>query len=239
MRRNFLGNAGFLTVPLAIIIAGVIVGLSVIYAVGRNETSDAAIGDVSVTEESGAAENVKSVSVDDFIWGDANAPVKVVEFSDTECPFCKRFHYTMKQIVEEYNGQVAWVYRHFPLDALHSKARKEAEALECAGELGGNAKFWSYLDRLMELTPSNDGLDPAELPRIAQYVGLGISQFNVCLTSGRNAARVEEDYADGVASGAEGTPYSVIIDANGQVSTLEGAYPLPDVKAAIDKALGK
>jgi len=102
----------------------------------------------------------------------ANAPVKIVEFSDTECPFCKRFHTTMQQVVKDSNGQVAWVYRHFPLDQLHSKARKEAEATECAAELGGNEKFWAYLNRLMEVTPANDGLDLAELPVIAAYVGL-------------------------------------------------------------------
>ena len=116
--------------------------------------------------------NMKPISDSDHILGDKNAPVKIVEFSDTECPFCKRFHTTMQQVVKDSNGQVAWVYRHFPLDQLHSKARKEAEATECAAELGGNEKFWAYLNRLMEVTPANNGLDPAELLTIASYAGL-------------------------------------------------------------------
>ena len=115
---------------------------------------------------------MKPVSDGDHILGDKNASVKIVEFSDTECPFCKRFHTTMQQVVKDNNGQVAWVYRHFPLDQLHSKARKEAEATECAAEMGGSEKFWAYLNRIMEVTPSNNGLDPAELPAIAAYVGL-------------------------------------------------------------------
>ena len=116
--------------------------------------------------------NMKPISDSDHILGDKNAPVKIVEFSDTECPFCKRFHTTMQQVVKDSNGQIAWVYRHFPLDQLHSKARKEAEATECAAEMGGNEKFWAYLNRLMEVTPANNGLDPAELLTIAAYVGL-------------------------------------------------------------------
>ena len=71
----------------------------------------------------------------------------------------------MQKIVADYKGQVAWVYRHFPIDSLHSRARKEAEATECANEFGGNTVFWQYLDKIFELTPSNDGLDPAELPK--------------------------------------------------------------------------
>lgn len=105
---------------------------------------------------------VNPVTPNEHIKGNPNAEVFVIEYSDPECPFCKRFHETMKSVMQEYGdtGKVAWVYRHFPLDALHTKARKEAEAFECAAELGGNVKFWEYADKLFEITPSNDGLDP-------------------------------------------------------------------------------
>ena len=101
------------------------------------------------------------------------------------------------------------MFRHFPIVEIHPKAPKEAEATECAAELGGEAKFWAYLDRLYEITPSNNRLDPAELPRIAQHVGLTRAPFEQCLKSGRHAARVAADVADALASGAPGTPYSV------------------------------
>lgn len=118
---------------------------------------------------SSSVENIKPISDQDHILGNPDAPVKVVEFADTECPFCKRFHPTMHQVIQEYgrSGQVAWVYRHFPIDEIHSKARKEATALECANELGGNTTFWQYTDRLYEITPSNNNLDLNELSRIA------------------------------------------------------------------------
>ena len=119
------------------------------------------------------------------ILGNPGAPVKLVEFSDFECPFCKRFHLTMKRLMNEYgeDGKVAWVYRHFPLVSLHSKARREAQAAECASELGGNEAFWAYSDRLFEVAPSNNRLDLALLPRIAQLIGLDRAKFEACLAS--------------------------------------------------------
>ncbi|MCK9352115.1 MAG: thioredoxin domain-containing protein [Candidatus Paceibacterota bacterium] len=105
--------------------------------------------------------NIPPVTANDRITGNIDAPIKIVDYSDTECPFCKRFHQTMLDIMKEYgaSGKVAWVYRHFPLDGLHQKARYEAEAAECAFEQGGNTKFWEYLDLMFKVTPSNDGLD--------------------------------------------------------------------------------
>ena len=185
----------------------------------------------------GSDEFIRPVTSRDHIWGDPDAPVKIIEFSDTECPMCKRFHPTLKRIVAEYPGKVAWVYRHSPIDEFHSRARKEAEATECAAELGGNAKFWAYLDRLFEITPSNNRLDPAQLPRIAQYVGLDYAKFEQCLQSGRHAQRVAEDVDDSLAAGATGTPYSVVIAPNGRLFAILGAQPYATVKLVVDIAL--
>ena len=149
----------------------------------------------------------------DHIRGNPDADVVFVEFSDPECPFCKRFHTVMQQLINEYgkSGKVAWVYREYPIVQLHSKAPKESEALECSAELGGNEKFWNYLDRLMTLTNSNDSLDPSNLPRIATDVGLNEALFMDCLSSGRQQARVKSDFDDGVAAGVQGTPHSVLV----------------------------
>ncbi len=130
-----------------------------------------------------AAGAVKPVDGEDHIRGNPNAPVKLVEFSDFECPFCKRFHPIMKRLMEEYGkeGKVAWVYRHFPIDSLHSKARKEAQAAECANELGGNEAFWTFTDKLFAVTPSNNRLDLGLLPRVAEEIGLDRAAFEACL----------------------------------------------------------
>ena len=165
-----------------------------------------------------------------------NAEITIVEFSDAECPFCKRFHATMNQVIAEYGDKVKWGYKHAPLDSLHRKARKEAEAFECAGELGGNDGFWKYADRLLEITPSNDGLDPAQLPQIAEYVGLNRSKFEKCLASGKYAAKVQGHLAEATAAGLRGTPYSVLVSGDKTIP-ISGAQPFEQVKSIIDSVL--
>jgi protein-disulfide isomerase len=188
---------------------------------------------------------VKPVDGEDHIMGDPGASVKLVEFSDFECPFCKRVHPTLKQIMAEYGetGKVAWVYRHFPLDSLHKKARKEAQASECASELGGNDAFWAYTDRLFEITPSNDRLDLSLLPKIAEEIGLDRAKFEVCLEGdargGKYADHIESDVQDAVASGGTGTPYIVVIAPNGETFPLNGAQPYSAFKSIVELALSK
>ena len=169
--------------------------------------------------------------------GNPDAPIKIVEFSDFECPFCKRFHFTMQQVLDNYGDQVAWVYRQFPLVSLHSKAFKEAEASECAAELGGNGAFWAYTDRIFEITPSNDGLDLDKLPEIAEEIGLDRGEFETCLNSGRHISSVDEDVEDAANSGGRGTPYSVMIVNGEQFVPINGAQPYESVKLIIDQAL--
>jgi protein-disulfide isomerase len=180
---------------------------------------------------------VEPVTPRDHIRGNPTAPVKLIEFGDTECPLCKRFHPTLKRVVDDYRGKVAWVFRHFPIAEIHPKAPKEAEATECAAELGGAVAFWAYLDRLYEITPGNDRLDPAELPRIAQHVGLARAPFEQCLQSGRHAARVAADVAEALGTGAPGTPYTVIVAPNGKTYEVVGNQPYETLRLVIDIAL--
>lgn len=181
--------------------------------------------------------NVRPVTSKDHVRGDMNAPIILVEFSDTECPFCKNFHSTLKKIITDYNGQVAWVYRHFPIDGLHVKARKEAEATECARELGGDGMFWIYLDRIFEVTPSNDQLDPEKLPEIAEFIGLSKKQFELCLSSNKYSNYVAENISNGMKAGVIGTPHTILITQGGKKFEIKGAQPYEAVKAIIEKAL--
>ncbi len=157
--------------------------------------------------------NINPVSSTDHILGNPNAEAVIVEFSDTECPFCRIFQNTMQNIMNTYGkeGKVAWVYRHFPIDELHSKSRKEAESTECANELGGNTTFWKMLDMIYANTPSNNGLDASKLPEFAKNVGIDVTKFNECLNSGKYANLVAENFQDGVNAGARSTPYNVIL----------------------------
>lgn len=223
--------------PVAIILAAALIAGGLYF--GLKSSSDSTDNNAQPpAQATGNLDSLVAVSADDHIRGDPNAPVKIVEFSDTECPFCKRFHTTMQEVMDIYgkDGRVAWVYRHLPLDQLHSRARKEAEATECAAELGGNDAFWAYLDRLMEITPANNGLDPAELPKIAAYVKLDEKKFNECLASGRHAAKIEAQVKDAIATGGNGTPWSIVIAPNGKKLPLSGAQPIEAVKQLIDLA---
>lgn len=175
----------------------------------------------------------------DHIRGNPDAPVTLIEYSDFECPFCKSFHPTAKRAVDESNGQVRWVYRHFPLDQIHPvKARKEAAASECAAELGGNDAFWKFADRFFELTPSNNRTDIDKvLPQIVREIGLDQSKFASCLASGRHDKRVEEDLQNAMATGGNGTPWSLVVSKSGKTYRLSGAQPYAAVKRLVDLAL--
>lgn len=223
-------------IPGAIVIAGLIIAGAVM--VSRNGDSKKDLSKNAPTQ-SASAENVKPLSDKDHIFGSPNAQVTVVEFSDFECPFCKQFHETMKQVVGAYgkDGRIAWAYRHFPLDGLHSKARKESEASECAADQGGNAAFWNYADGIFAITPSNNGLDLNQLPVIAKNIGLDVKAFQTCLDSGKYANHVADNLADAIASGGNGTPYSVILTSKGGVFPFSGALPFEQVKSLIDQAL--
>ena len=187
---------------------------------------------------------LKEITKDDHIRGGSiDAPVKIVEYSDLECPFCKKHHETMKQVVADYGDKVAWVYRHFPLAygprPLHSKAAKEAEATECAAQLGGNDGFWKLTDKIFEVTPTNNGLDLGILPDLAAEVGLDREKFTECLDSGKYAQSVQASYDEAGKAGAEGTPYNVIIGPDGEKVPLAGAYPVESFKEVIDKMLAE
>ncbi len=227
-------------VPGAIIIAGLIIAGAIYYDRKSQNNPTANLGqNQPAAPAASPLDNLKPVTDKDHVLGDPNAPVTLVLFSDLECFFCKRFHETMKQIMDEYGktGKLKWVFRHLPLEQLHSKAKNEAVAAECANELGGNDAFWKYVDRVFEITPSNNGLDPLELPKISEYVGLNKTKFATCLTSGKFDQLIAENAEDGIKSGALGTPYAVILGPNNKKTVIPGALPYSDVKTAIDEML--
>jgi len=215
-------------VPIAIVIAGLAIAIAVYFGDNKKITPPAEAQNVIVS----------AVTADDHILGNPRAKVIVVEYSDTECPFCKMFHDTMNKVMGEYGegGNVAWVYRHYPLP-FHQKAPKEAEATECANKLGGTEKYWTYINTIFRVTQGNDSLNEAELPKIAEEIGLDKTAFMNCLSSGEMKARVDRDMKCGQTAGVNGTPHSIVL-VNGKVAgTIKGAQPYEQVKAIIEAAL--
>jgi protein-disulfide isomerase len=186
------------------------------------------------------AENLRRVSSPrDHVYGNTNAPISLIVYSDFECPFCKRFHSTAKEIVDAYQGKVNLVYRHFPLSFHNPGAQKQAEASECANELGGNDAFWQFTDAIYARTRSNGkGFPVANLTPLATEIGLDGEQFRQCLDSGKQATRVKEDFTEGAQIGITGTPANFLLhNRTGETRVKSGAQPVTAFKADIDKML--
>jgi len=182
--------------------------------------------------------NMRPVSADfDHIYGDPKAPVTLVEYSDFECPYCKRFHFSAKEFVDKNKGKVNWVYRHFPLSFHNPGAQKEAEASECAAEQGGNDSFWKYTNTLyMRTKAGGKGFPIAKLVPLAEEIGLDKNTFEKCLTSGKMAKRVAADLKNGSAAGITGTPGNILINNKTNKSLfLNGAVSLQKLNASLQQ----
>ncbi len=232
-----------LSTPVAIIIAGVLIAGAVIF-VSNNKNS--AQNGVPTPVAQVHDEQISPLSSSDHVQGNIQAAkVVIVEYSDLECPFCKTFHETLVSVTDKYQtgSDVAWVYRHFPLDR-HPKAPKEAEASECATELAGNDGFWKFITAVFATTPSNNGMDdgvyntPKPVPtdasgkpyydekkptsatdagvlsKIAVQIGLDKAKFEACLASGKYASKVKDQLNDALKAGGNGTPYSILVLKN-------------------------
>ncbi len=216
--------------PITIVVAGVLIAGAVFL-----------VGKTSVPTPGGSTSGVTARPYDpavDHILGNPDAPVKVVEYYDLECLHCKTFQTTMHKVMEFYgaSGKVAWVSRHFPLASVHPKAPQEAQAAECAADQGGNTAYFKFIDRVFEVTPSNNGLDLAQLPVIAKDVGLNVETFNACLSSNKFAKKVADSYTEAIKLGAQGTPFTLVMVGNEAV-TLNGNQPYDSMRAAIDAVL--
>src|SRR5690606_13292812 len=129
------------------------------------------------------ASDVATLRSGEYLRGNSSAEVVIIEYSDSDCPFCAQFHGTMQEVLKAYDGDVAWAYRFFPLTSIHPNAYAEAVALACVGELGGNEKFWDYLDTVMNVTFSADAKSSETLAAMATGMGIDASLFQTCLAS--------------------------------------------------------
>jgi protein-disulfide isomerase len=172
--------------------------------------------------------------------GRDTAGLTLVEFSDYQCPFCGRHtRDTFPLIRRDYinTGKLKYVFRDFPIEAIHGDAFKAAEAAHCAAEQG---KFWEMHDRLFA---NQQALGVTQLPLHAQALGLNARPFDQCLESGKYAAGIRKDLEDGQRAGVRGTPtfFLGLADAkDGQLRAakmLIGAQPYDRFKEAIESLL--
>lgn len=231
-----------ISVPAAILLSAIIISGAILYS----KSAPISGGSAAIA----GRPNLAQVSTDDDpVLGDKNAPLTLIEFSDYECPFCKRsFDQVLPELKKNYidTGKLKLVYRDFPL-SFHANAHKEAEAAECARSQSDDATYFKFHDQIFTRTTSNGyGLALSQLPIIAQSLGLNVSQFERCLDSGKFKGEVDKDTDDGSAAGVSGTP-AWFIGKSSKDGTIDGtlvvgAQPFSTFKIIIDeevKKLGK
>lgn len=162
------------------------------------------------------------------VYGNPDARFKIYEYSDVECPYCKNFFPTPKEVSDLSNGQVSVTWKNFPLGFHDPKATQEAVAVECAFKLKGNRAAWVALDRLFETTRSN-GQASFVLDNFATEMGLDTAQYLNCIADPATIKAVQKDKDQAAAEGVGSTPTTIIVDTlTGQKERLSGAVG-PDV----------
>jgi protein-disulfide isomerase len=217
-------------VAIAIVFAGALIAFSLYYVLRPAEPTSL-IPDAERIQ-------FREVTDADHILGNPAAPIKIIEYSDLDCQFCRIFHATMKQIMLEYGktGEVAWVYRHFPIVELHPNAPRLAEASECVAELGGNDAFWKFIDTVF--TTSNGGrFDMERLDATAATAGVTVTAFRECYDSRRHQAKVAADFDDATKAGGVGTPHNIIVSPVSPPIPVPGAQPYSTIQSIISTLL--
>jgi protein-disulfide isomerase len=177
----------------------------------------------------------ESTSNGQHVYGHPNARFTLVEFSDFECPFCKSFHQTLKQLVDSSGGLVNWQFRSLP---LHNPAsQQEAEAAECVAEIKGNRGFWVFANQVFTQTRSNGGGVP-DGETLIQAVGVDLTAYQACLRTGKAKAAINQAMQEASTLGVDGTPTMLVIDhLSGKKQSLSGAQPPQAIVAMIQSMM--
>lgn len=209
----------YLYIALAILIGSLIMW-GAVQLKGESASSTGLDGVVELSRSSRTA----------HVYGNTRAPVRIVEFSDYSCSFCGRLHPTLKQIVDESAGQISWEYRHFPI--LREISTTAALVSECVAREVGNDAFWSYTDTILE---NQSLMNDTYIRQVAADSGLSATELDVCLSEPRVTTLVDNDGATARALGARGTPFSMVIFADGTSQSVSGALPYEEWMKVINR----
>jgi diadenylate cyclase len=171
------------------------------------------------------SDGLEPVGTRDHARGPEDAPVTLVKYGDYECPYCREAHPVLKELQARVGEQVRFIFRHFPLDSVHPRARRAAQAAEAAASQG---RFWEMHDLLYE---RQGELGEVDLMRYAAELGLDLRRFEEDLSNDHQAWRIEEDRLGGTRAGVRGTPaffvngvrYAGTVDLDGLLVAVEEA----------------
>lgn len=225
-------NKDTITVPGAIIIAGVLIAGAILFGFVYMK------GEGSGTGGTPTAQNPKIPAIgegDHVIGNPKTAEITLVEYSDLQCPYCTRFHPVVEQVVKDYGGKVAWAYRHFPLSQIHPEALPASIASECVASLKGTDAFFNFVNDVF----LNQGRIGISLYReLGAKAGISAGDLDACIAKNESEAKIKQQFADAVGAGGQGTPFTIILDKKGKtLGVIPGALPIEQVKAQIDALL--
>ena len=210
---------------VSILLAGVLIAGAIIFVNFSANAAATPAGDSTLPGNT----NVPAPSADDHIIGSPTAPIVLIEYLDFQCVYCSLVHPTLKRLVEESNGQVAWVMRHLPLESIHPEARPSGLAAECIAEQLGNAGWWAFADDMMA---NQEGMGTARYLKLVASLGADTAKYLSCVSSGKYNQKIDEQLAEAQVAGAQGTPYTVVY-GNGAQVPLSGALPYAQFTAVI------
>lgn len=236
---------GCFMISVSLLLSGGVIKIGKTTGIAAAPTAPAAPAAPAAPQAPAAPTTAKASVDDDPIIGDKNAPITLIEFSDYECPFCKRhFEQTYTQLKKDYidTGKVKLVFRDYPLPFHDPLATTQAMAATCVKEQAGDEAYFKFHDELFKATQSNgQGMTLDAMYGLATNLGLNADSIKACVDSGKYKEEVAKDIADGGAAGVSGTPSFIIGKSTGDGTIdgkiLVGAQPISAFQAAIDELL--
>lgn len=223
------------TTAAAILLSGILVALAIMYTQAYGEVEISANNENEFgNNNSVGVEDIRPIDSRDHVFGNQDAEVTIIEYSDFECPFCSKFHPTLEKIATEYDGRVKWVYRHFPLTNIHSRALGASVASECVAELSGNDEFWQFAKNAFN---NQHNLGEDFYNKQATLFGIDPELFATCLSSNKYNELFSQELNNIRELGGTGTPFSIVINKNGETFPFSGALEYKTVKQIVEAAL--
>lgn len=226
-------------IPIAIICGFAMIAIAIFFTNSKGAAPNETVVTTAETEQNDGS--IRPVDETDYIYGNPNAPILIIEYSDYECPYCKKYHVTLAQIMQEYgvSGKVAWVYRQFPLTQIHPNASKISEAALCVGEIAGGpttsagqSAFWKFTNKIYEGRDYDTFTNVTKLPDYVEEAGQSKDAYIACLESNKLEQRVIDSAEEAYAIGGRGTPYTVLVVGD-QQEVINGAQPYSVVKGIV------
>ncbi|TSC68267.1 MAG: DSBA oxidoreductase [Parcubacteria group bacterium Gr01-1014_56] len=213
-----------LSPSLAILVSGIFIAGAIVFVNLRPAQT------VVANPEQLPSANVPAAQAGEHIFGSPAAPIKLIEYSDFQCPYCKIVYPTLRRIVEESQGQVAWIHRSFPLESIHPQAKPAALASECIAEELGNDAFWKFADAIYN---NQSKMSSEYYAQLALQLGANSAIFASCVSTEKYADKIDTEALDAQKNGGEGTPFTVVA-GNGLQVPVSGALPYAQFVSVIN-----